>query len=376
LKEDFFMELKQYAATVFLSVLAALVLMVLIGTNTRVGKAKKNLFLATAALLALAAAAEYLGVRLNGAPEKFRVLHAAVKVLELSLSPFLIIMLISALNGFRRARMLLPVAAANAVLELASSFSGFLFYINANNMYCHGTYYWIYILVNVLCGVYFFLECVRFSRQYQNRGGASLAAILMLLTTGLSIHLFQPDVRVDWLTLILGDALFFIYYSGLVEQMDSLTRLLDRKSYDIQVSTLRERAILLVFDIDRFKEINDTYGHDVGDACLKTVSAILKKSYGRYGLCYRTGGDEFCVIVTKTDINLPVINTAFCARLEAARETMPETPLPSVSLGYAVFNPRRGTTADAVRAADAMMYQYKWKRRTDKTFSVSSRAAE
>jgi GGDEF domain-containing protein len=80
--------------------------------------------------------------------------------------------------------------------------------------------------------------------------------------------------------------------------------------------------------------------------------------------------------VTKTDINLPVINTAFCARLEAARETMPETPLPSVSLGYAVFNPRRGTTADAVRAADAMMYQYKWKRRTDKTFSVSSRAAE
>lgn len=365
------MEWTQYAATVFLSVLTALVLTVLIGTNTRIGKTKKSLFLLSALFLAAAAAAEYLGVRLNGTPEKYRILHTAVKVFELSVSPFLVLTLITALNGFRRAKLLLPVAVVNVVLEISSSFTGFLFYLDAGNVYCHGGYYWIYMLVNFLCGAYFFCECVRFSRQYQNRGGASLAAILVLLVLGLSIHVFHNDIRADWLTLSIGDALFFIYYTGLVEQMDSLTRLLDRKSYDLQVASLRQRAVLVVFDIDRFKEINDTYGHEAGDACLKTVSAILKKTYGRYGLCCRTGGDEFCVIVTKSDLDLSAVNTAFCTRLDAARQSVPDAPLPSVSLGYAVFNPRRGTAADAVREADAMMYQYKWKRRAGSALSPS-----
>lgn len=358
------MEWKQYTAMVFLSVLAALVLMVLVENITRIAKAKKTLFLVSAGLLAAAAVAEYLGVRLNGAPEKYRMLHAAVKAFELSISPFLVFTLISALNGFRRAAFLLPVAAVNALLQIRSGFSGFLFFLDPGNVYCHGRYYWIYVLVNLACGACFFCACARFSLQYQNRGGASLAAILALLTAGLSIHLFRQDIRADWLTLTIGDILFFIYYTGLVEQTDSLTGLLDRTSYDIQVSSLQKRAILLVFDIDRFKGINDTYGHDTGDACLQTVGAVLKKSYGRYGLCYRTGGDEFCVIVTKPDVSLSALNTAFCARLDTARQSAPGVPLPSVSLGYARFNPRRGTTADAVRAADAMMYRCKWQRRT------------
>lgn len=362
LKEDRFMELKQYSATVFLTVFSALVLMVLIGTSPRVKREKKLLFLLTAGLLACAAAAEYLGVVLNGAPERYRALHLAVKALELSLSPVLIVALISAFNGFRRASILLPVAALNAALEIFSCFFGFIFYVNSHNIYCHGTYYWIYMLVNLICGAYFFSQCVRFSRQYQNRGIASLAAILVLLLAGLSIHILWSEIRVDWLVLTVGDVQFFIYYTGLTEQMDSLTRLLDRRSYDIQVACLRRKAILITFDIDRFKEINDTFGHEAGDICLKVVGSVLKKTYGKYGLCYRIGGDEFCVIVTRTGIDLPAVNSAFCAKLDSTRKNAAGVHLPSVSLGYAVFNPGQSKIADTVREADAMMYRYKRRR--------------
>lgn len=366
----------QYAAMVFLSVLAALVLMILIGTNTRLGRDKKVLFLLSAVLLIVSAAAEFFAVYLDGSPEKYRAVHIAFKVFELSVSPFLVIVLISSLNGFRRAAALLPLAVINAALEIFTGFTGFIFYFDAANVYHHNTHYWIYTLIYTLCGIYFFCECVRFSAQYQNRGSASLFAILAFLAAGIGIHSLYSEIRADWLTLTIADALFFIYYISLSEQMDSLTRLLDRKSYDIQIASLRKRAILLVFDIDRFKEINDTYGHETGDACLKTIGAILKKSHGRYGLCYRTGGDEFCVIVTKTGINLTAVNTTFCARLDAARKNAAGVNLPGVSLGYAAFNPKRGKIADAVRMADAMMYQCKRKYRADCEALVPPKAAD
>ena len=54
--------------------------------------------------------------------------------------------------------------------------------------------------------------------------------------------------------------------------------------------------MLIVFDLDNFKYINDTYGHQAGDQCLKVIAECLKKAYSRYGNCYRIGGDEFCVL--------------------------------------------------------------------------------
>ena len=49
--------------------------------------------------------------------------------------------------------------------------------------------------------------------------------------------------------------------------------------------------------MDLFKQVNDTYGHTVGDICLQPVSAIILDAFGSYGQCYRIGGDEFAAVV-------------------------------------------------------------------------------
>ena len=59
--------------------------------------------------------------------------------------------------------------------------------------------------------------------------------------------------------------------------------------------------MLIVFDLDNFKYINDTYGHQAGDQCLKVIAECLKKAYSRYGNCYRIGGDEFVFLSTVSD---------------------------------------------------------------------------
>ena len=59
--------------------------------------------------------------------------------------------------------------------------------------------------------------------------------------------------------------------------------------------------MVFLFDVDAFKAINDTYGHQYGDECLHTIAAAIRETFSSVGLCYRIGGDEFCVLSEALD---------------------------------------------------------------------------
>lgn len=82
--------------------------------------------------------------------------------------------------------------------------------------------------------------------------------------------------------------LYYIYCNEMWNQLDGLTGLLSQKSYLNRTLNLQpEDKMLIVLDLDNFKYINDTYGHQAGDQCLKVIAECLKKAYSRYGNCYR-----------------------------------------------------------------------------------------
>ena len=60
-------------------------------------------------------------------------------------------------------------------------------------------------------------------------------------------------------------------------------------------------SVLILFDLDKFKQINDTYGHQAGDACLKKVAECLLKNIRSVDAAARLGGDEFAVLLSHTD---------------------------------------------------------------------------
>ena len=85
---------------------------------------------------------------------------------------------------------------------------------------------------------------------------------------------------------------------------DSLTDLYNRQAYyDLKNSNLLTNICLLHIDVDDFKSINDTYGHDVGDKVLKKISETLKCLFRSGDLIYRLGGDEFVVIMIEVGNN-------------------------------------------------------------------------
>ena len=87
-----------------------------------------------------------------------------------------------------------------------------------------------------------------------------------------------------------------------MEPIGCLTGLLNQNSYLNRTAEMRRRGgVLVVFDVDDFKQINDRYGHLQGDLCLAEIGRCIKKAYARSGYCYRTGGDEFCVLMENAD---------------------------------------------------------------------------
>lgn len=113
-----------------------------------------------------------------------------------------------------------------------------------------------------------------------------------------------------------------------------------------------------MFDVDDFKQINDSYGHVQGDLCLAEIAECIKKAYANFGYCYRIGGDEFCVLLKNADKE-DWCKQEFLHRLEEKRRKI--TFLPTVSYGSASFS--SGDIVAVKDKADRDMYQYKYERK-------------
>ncbi|WP_444462414.1 putative bifunctional diguanylate cyclase/phosphodiesterase [Rhodobacter capsulatus] len=119
-------------------------------------------------------------------------------------------------------------------------------------------------------------------------------------------------------------------------------------------------AVLLV-DLDRFKEVNDTLGHPAGDALLCAVAARLQAEVSAADTLARLGGDEFAILLTETDA--PQAAVALAERLIAAVETSFDLDGRAVAIGASVgiaTAPSDGLSAKAlVKAADVALYRAK-----------------
>ncbi len=112
-----------------------------------------------------------------------------------------------------------------------------------------------------------------------------------------------------------------------------------------------EPMTLITIDIDHFKKINDTLGHDAGDSVLKSVADLLRKRFRRIDKVFRLGGEEFMVLLHGTD---NVNGQQIAEELRNAvtlLETLPNQPI-TVSIGVATFQSGEDWTTWMKRSDD------------------------
>ena len=147
---------------------------------------------------------------------------------------------------------------------------------------------------------------------------------------------------------------------------DKLTGLYNRRAFDEKVNSEKERAIryrrelsLMMIDIDHFKQFNDTYGHQKGDAVLQIVADIITRALRKTDIAARYGGEELSIILPETNL------THSCQLAEKIRTSIQAQSLNrlgmavTVSIGVACLNNRQQTAEALIAAADAALYQAK-----------------
>lgn len=360
-----------YTALTFFTIMLMLNLSALTARNDALSRNMKFGIILSSLMIIVASACEFLGVRMDGASVSLRIPHMLVKWIELSLAPVIPIVFANAIHPIRSIRLITVLLIQHALLQFASMRWGITFYVDANNIYQHCSFYWIYHVAYFLSIAFFIVHLSRSIRFYQISNRLSLILIFCFLLAGIVWSALVSELRIVWLAIAIGEVLLYVFYSDILQQTDPLTQLLNHRSFETHIGRLKHRCFILYADIDRFKDINDTYGHAFGDQVLTTIGDTLKFSYGKYGRCYRVGGDEFCILLDSNAAQPEVFNQAFYALLEEKRRSIQH--LPNVSVGYAVFVPGSTTASEAVETADQMMYALKQKNQLDRAQSAEAR---
>lgn len=204
---------------------------------------------------------------------------------------------------------------------------------------------------------------------------SALAVVMWILADLLSGRQFA-EVWVPWVNGLtrLATYGFVAYMTAWVRTLltdvvelatrDALTGLLNRRAFfdlgEAEVSRARRYGhplAVMFLDLDNFKHLNDTQGHDVGDAALKEVAAALKQTLRTTDHIARLGGDEFAILLPEigheavTEAGTKIANAVTTA-LTAFKEV-------SASIGVAWFEGQHGDFPGMLKAADALMYEIK-----------------
>lgn len=149
---------------------------------------------------------------------------------------------------------------------------------------------------------------------------------------------------------------------------DELTGLSNRRCFDntlekefLRALRYNNKLTLVMFDIDHFKAVNDTYGHPCGDYILKEVANAALQTFRKTDTVFRFGGEEFVVILTETDIKQSEIP------LERFRKTIETLDLTyqnqqiniTVSIGACQLDQSIGNKEEFLQKADNALYDAK-----------------
>ena len=331
---------------------------VLTALSESLSRKQKRGFLLAFGLIGGISLLEIVTVAVDGASARYRWANVLANYLGFGLSPGVPVCLMYVLDKKAAPKRALRVAAwcqmGYLVLLALSLPFGLVFRVSRENVYSRGPYFYSYVLAyfaSILC---LSGATIVSAMEFQNRSRMLIYPLILFLAAETVVQVALPDLHVTWLCVTLLSVLYFIYCNEMWNQLDALTGLLNQNSYLNRTAQMHQGGVLVVFDVDNFKQINDRYGHLQGDACLAGIAACIKKAYAPYGFCYRMGGDEFCVLL-KDGAQEAACAREFLRRLEQMRQELPL--LPMVSFGSAPFTGE--DIAKVKEQADQQMYRYK-----------------
>lgn len=259
------------------------------------------------------------------------------------------------------------------VLTLTSPKTHILFYIDENNCYHRGKLMWIRICVMNLYVLWAaVLTLVGIKRQKTKQKKDEIRALLQFIffpLIGIFMQLFYMNLPFTAVGISLSVLLVFINVQNKQISIDALTGINNRRQLtlyvDSELSALSKKGELyyLIMDVDKFKSINDTYGHLEGDNALIKIASLLNYLCEKQNdFVARYGGDEFVIVCRRhSEAEVEALKQEILSAVSKLNDegTLPYTL--SLSVGSAKFDTSKSND-EIFAEADKKLYSIKSER--------------
>ena len=241
------------------------------------------------------------------------------------------------------------------------------FYYYENNVYIRGPFF-THRAIAVMSIAFFLMVHVMLNKNILNKKHFYFLYILPIappLFGGLQI--FVNNYALEYCGMVLTCLTFFTCTQNKDANNDYLTNTINRRCFNKMLSERIEYAnksdqsfSIFMIDLDKFKKINDDFGHETGDKALVEVSNILKETFKKSANICRYGGDEFCIISELTDEDdIEEMIGKIQGKIENFNIKSSSYKL-GLSIGYSVYN-KKTNIASLLKIADDNMYLEKVK---------------
>lgn len=287
-------------------------------------------------------------------------------------------------------KYMIILSLINIVVAIITVFGGIkgkaIFHIDANNIYRRGELQKFTIITTYIYLIYAMVSIFKNKDIIDEVEYKSLRLFAIPPFIGGFLQAAIYGLKLTWISLAVSMLIIFVYVQNNLLYVDVLTGLYNRRNLEKYLKNIfsrsdkRKTKVIggVLLDINDFKFINDTYGHDEGDRALEAVAKMLKDGFSREDFIFRYAGDEFVAVCEVKDFNElreRIIKFEMIVNMYNATSNKPYKI--SISKGYAVFENNSVMTDDYfITKIDNLMYQDKEKYRDKKKSRVEINSAE
>ena len=284
-------------------------------------------------------------------------------------------------NDPARARKFIYITAAflalHAVSVIVNLPLGYYFTISPENIYTHGKFYSLRLCLSYVPALIIIADVFlapKYIRQFQ-----FYLIILFILITGFgaALDVVTKTGSIVWPCFSASMLYIYFFIARSDSKIDSLTGIGNRYSFNEFINKLskhniREDYSIVMIDLDRFKEINDTLGHLEGDNALRDMAAIIKGCIRHSDFAARYGGDEF-VLAVRAENDMRQIIDRINGYINTQNQKRIRPYQLYMSYGYDVYTTNSGQSIeDFLVKIDSLMYKQKEERRAGIVSAITS----
>lgn len=330
---------------------------ILLGYQNKVlSKLKKNYFMLAFLMNMLGAFFEWSGTALLHYNIDIKSLFMLVKSLEFICATMMGFYIGSILYSTKMKYVHLGLEGIFIICLIFNYFFEYIFKYD-NGVYEHGNFYFIYFFVLIESLVYIIVNAVYLIKKYKSHRLFILFVDIALLLSGIILQAILSYVKVSYIVSTVCEIIIFIFYGNLIEQIDPLSLLQNRRNYESKLALQKREAYFVTFDINSFKQYNDIFGHQFGDKAISTIGLAMQKHLSKHGNIYRIGGDEFFLIAEKKLDQLGKSIEALNLELDTSDIHFRDEHV--LAVGVAHFDPQFSIISDVIKESDESMYKNK-----------------